>query len=218
MIKIVCYNYDGDCMKKRRKKPDKKDIINYILIVILLGCFVVIGKIHYPKDENNKVIEPVKISSLGDDNVFIKSSANEVYKKMLSGEGIIFLGLSNSKNSDYYAKAVDEVAKSLDIKDIMYYDVSTDRKNSNGTYGLITEYLINYLEKDDSGNPILHTPSLLIIKDNNIIFYDSLERLRANITEEDYWTDYNYNLKKAYIEAGLNSYLNDENETLSKNN
>ncbi len=194
-------------MKNSKRKIDKRDIINYVLIVLLLGCFVVIGKIHYPKDENNKVIEPVKISILPDENVFVKSSANDVYKKILSGDAIVFFGLSNSKNSDYYAKAVDEVAKSLDMKDILYYDVSIDRKNSNGTYELILEYLIDYLEKDDNGKMILHTPSFLVVKNNEIIFFDSLERIKANMQDEDYWTDYNYNLKKAYIEAGFNNYL-----------
>ena len=202
-------------MKRTKKKADKKDIINYVIIIILLGCFVVIGKIHYPKDENNKVIEPVKIAILPDENVFVKSSANDVYKQLLSGDAIVFFGLSNSKNSDYYAKAVDEVAKELDIKEVMYYDVSTDRKNSNGTYGLILEYLTYYLEKDDTGNMILHTPSFLIVKDNIIIYFDSLERLKASMTEEDYWTDSNYNLKKAYIEAGLENYLNETDDSLS---
>ena len=203
-------------MKKTKRKPDTKDIINYILIVILLGCFVIIGKTHYPKDENNKVIEPVKISILDDDNVFVKSSANDVYKKMLSGDALIFFGLSNSKNSDYYAKAINEVAKSLSIGEVMYYDVSLDRKNSNGTYGLITEFLMDYLEKDDVGNIILHTPAFLIIKNDDIIYYDSLERLKANTSEEDYWNDYHYNLKKAYIEAGLTNYLAEVSDVIAK--
>ena len=80
-------------------------------------------------------------------------------------------------------------------------------RNSNGTYELILEYLIDYLEKDDTGKMILHTPSFLVVKNNEIIFFDSLERIKANMQDEDYWTDYNYNLKKAYIEAGFNNYL-----------
>ena len=205
-------------MKKTKRKLDAKDIINYILIIILLGCFVVIGKIHYPKDENNKVIEPVKIPILSDDNVFIKSSANDVYKKLISGDALVFFGLSNSKNSDYYAKAVDEAAKELNIKEVMYYDVTTDRKNSNGTYGLILEFLMDYLEKDDSGNMILHTPTFVIVKDKTIIYFDSLERLKASMNDEDYWTDYNYGLKKAYVEAGLENYLKQDDDSLSKDN
>ncbi len=203
-------------MKKTKKRMDAKEIINIILIIILLICFVIIGKINYPKDENNKVIEPVVISILPEENVFIKSSANEVYKQMLSGDALIFFGLSNSKNSDYYAKAVDEVARDNGISEIMYYDVTIDRKNSNGTYGLIIEYLMDYLYKDDAGNTILHTPSFLIIKNGDIIYFDSLERLKANISEEDFWNDTNYNLKKAYIEAGINNYLSEPEELPNK--
>ena len=159
------------------------------------------------RDDNKKVIEPVQSTIIDKDNVFIKSSANDVYKKMQSGDALVFFGLPNRKNSDYYAKAVDEVSKKLGIKEVLYYDVLTDRKNSNGTYGLILEYLNDYLEKDDEGNVILHTPTFLIIKDNEIIYFDSLERIKANVSEDDYWNEYNYNLKKAYIEAGLDNYL-----------
>ncbi len=194
-------------MKKNKRKLDKKDIINYALIIILLGCFVVIGKINYPKDENNKVKEPVLISILPKDNVFVKYAANDVYKKIISGDALVFFGLSNSKNSDYYAKIVDEVTKEKDIKEVMYYDVLTDRKNSNGTYGLILEYLVDYLEKDDEGNVILHTPAFLVIKDQDILFYDSLARLKANVTEDEYWNDENYSLKKKYVEAAIDNYL-----------
>lgn len=200
-------------MKKGKKKLTKQDYINYILIFLLLICFIVIGKINYPKNEENKVKEPVNITLLPKDNVFVKVSANDVYKKLLSGDALVFFALSNSKNCDYYAKALDEVAKSLQVDEIMYYDVSSDRKNSNGTYGLIEEYLIDYLENDDQGNIILHTPAFLIVKNGEIIFYDSLERQKANSSADEYWNNYNYNLKKAYIEAGLNNYLSVLKET-----
>lgn len=193
--------------KKNKKKPTITDYVNTIIMIILLACFVIIGKQNYQKTEDNKVIEPIQSTILDKDNVFLKSSANDVYKQILSGDALVFFGLSNSKNSDYYAKAIDEVAKELDIKEVLYYDVLTDRKNSNGTYGLILEYLNHYLEKDDEGNVILHTPSFLIVKNNEIIYFDSLERIKADVTEDEYWDEYNYNLKKAYIEAGLKNYL-----------
>ena len=192
---------------RKKKKITKIDYFNFGLIFLLLICFVIIGKQNYHKDENNKVVESVQSEILGKNNVFVKSSANDVYKKIESGNALVFFGISNSKNSDYYAKAVDEAAKDLEIKEVLYYDVLDDRKNSNGTYGLIIEYLNDYLEKDDMGKVFLHTPSFLIIKDNKVIYFDSLERIKANISDDEYWTTYNYSLKKAYIEAGLKNYL-----------
>ena len=70
--------------------------------------------------------------------------------------------------------------------------------------------MANYLEKDDTGNPILHTPTFRIVKDNEILFFDSLERIKANVTDESYWNQNNYEMKKAYIEAGISNYLKDE--------
>ena len=204
-------------MKKNNKRT-KLDYLNYFLIVLLLICFIIIGKLNYPKNEENKVIEPVQSKILDKDNVFIKSSANEVYKKLISGDALVFFGLSNSINSDYYAKAIDEVAKSLEIKEVMYYDVLNDRKNSNGTYGLILEFLNDYLEKDDQGNVILHTPTFVIVKDGEIIYFDSLKRIKANVSDEEYWDDYNYNLTKAYVEAGLSNYVGNKDDSLSNNN
>ena len=194
-------------MKKNKRKKDFRDYLNYFLIIVLLICFVVIGKQNYPKNSQKEEKTPVNTVGIEKDNIFNQISANDVLKKINEGNILVLFALTNSKNTNYYANALNDVAKELEIDNIYYYDISTDRKNSNGTYGLIVETLNGMLEQDDQGKLNIYAPSFLIMKDNEIILFDQMERLKGDTKEEDYWNEFNTNLKKSYFKAGLNNYL-----------
>ena len=197
-------------MKKNKRKKDIKDYINYVLIVLLLACFVVIGKQNYSKNPKKETITPVKTVGIDKDNIYNKVAANDVLKGIEEGNIVVLFALGNSKNCIYYANALNEVAKELNIESILYYDITDDRKNSNGTYGLIIEKINGLLEKDDQGKLSIYAPSLLIMKDEKVVLFDQMERLKGDTKEEDYWNEYNLNLKKSYFRAGLNNYLTEE--------
>ena len=194
-------------MKKNKRKKDFRDYLNYFLIIVLLICFIVIGKQNYPKNSQKEEKTPVNTVGIEKDNIFNQISANDVLKKINEGNILVLFALTNSKNTNYYANALNDVAKELEIDNIYYYDISTDRKNSNGTYGLIVETLNGMLEQDDQGKLNIYAPSFLIMKDNEIILFDQMERLKGDTKEEDYWNEFNTNLKKSYFKAGLNNYL-----------
>lgn len=196
-------------MKKNKRKKDFRDYLNYFLIIVLLICFIVIGKQNYPKNSQKEDKIPVNIVGIEKDNIFSQISANDVLKKINDGNILVLFALTNSKNTNYYANALNDVAKELEIDNIYYYDISTDRKNSNGTYGLIVETLNGMLEQDDQGKLNIYAPSFLIMKDNEILLFDQMERLKGD-TKEDYWNEFNTNLKKSYFKAGLNNYLKEE--------
>jgi len=197
-------------MKKNKRKKDFRDYLNYFLIIVLLICFIVIGKQNYPRNSQKEEKIPVNIVGIEKDNIFNQISANDVLKKINEGNILVLFALTNSKNTNYYANALNDVAKELEIDNIYYYDISTDRKNSNGTYGLIVETLNGLLEQDDQGKLNIYAPSFLIMKDNEILLFDQMERLKGDTKEEDYWNEFNTNLKKSYFKAGLNNYLKEE--------
>lgn len=190
------------------KNKSKKQIIKYLLIIITLIGFVVIGKQNFKKEEENKNNISHKYNILNSSNVFEKINASQVLNKINGGNALIFMGFENSKQSEYYASLLNEVAKNLKIEKIYYYDFYNDRKDNNGTYETIVNKLKNYLLKDDEGKINLQAPTFFIIKEGNFIYFDEdASRIQANLSEDDYWNDYNKNLKKAYLEAGLKNYL-----------
>ncbi|MBQ9834082.1 MAG: hypothetical protein IJO33_02715 [Bacilli bacterium] len=185
-----------------------KKIVTYILIFLVLIAFIIIGKQNYNKLEEKENNISHKYNILTTDNVFEKINASQTLKKINSGNALIFMGFENSKQSEYYASLLNDIAKNLKIEKIYFYDFYNDRKDNNGTYETIVEKLNNYLFRDDEGNVDIDAPTFLVIKDGNVIYFDSdTSRLQANISEEDYWNEYNKNLKRSYIEAGLNNYL-----------
>ncbi|MBQ4584139.1 MAG: hypothetical protein IJA94_04560 [Bacilli bacterium] len=189
-------------MKKR-----KKQIITYVLMIAALVAFIIIGKHNFKQAETDNDIS-YKHNILDKHNIYEKINASQALKKINSGNALIFMGFAESKQSEYYASLLNEVAKHLKIEKIYYYDFYNDRKENNGTYQTIVEKLTNYLQKDDVGKVDIQAPTFLVIKDGSVIYFDSdTSRIQANLSEEDYWNDYNKNLKKAYIEAGLKNYL-----------
>lgn len=187
---------------------NKKQIITYTLILIALIGFIVIGKQNFKPEDNEDSNISHKYNILDSKNVFEKINASQALKKINSGNALIFMGFEDNKQSEYYASLLNEVAKNLKIEKIYYYDFYNDRVENNGTYETIVSKLTNYLQKDDLGNIDVQSPTFLVIKEGNVIYFDAdTSKIQANLSEEDYWNDYNKNLKKAYIEAGLKNYL-----------
>lgn len=187
---------------------NKKHIITYILIIIALIAFIVIGKKNFVIEEKveNKITH--KYNILDVDNVFEKITSSQTLTKIHSGNALIFMGFNDHKQSEYYASLLNDVAKSLNIEKIYYYDFYNDRKKSNATYETIVNELTNYLYTNDEGKVNLEAPTFIIIKNYNIIYFDSdASKIQANLSEEDYWNDYNTSLKKLSLEIGLKNYL-----------
>lgn len=189
-------------------KLRNKQIGIYALMIIALIGFILIGKHSFKKEEVKEDKVTHKFNILTDDNVFKKANASQVLKKVNSGNALVFMGFEENKQSEYYASILNEVAKSLKIDNITYYDFYADRQENNATYEAIVNKMKNYLQKDDRGKIDFYSPTFFIIKEGKVIYYDDdASRIRANLSEEEYWNDYNRNLKKAYLEAGIKNYL-----------
>lgn len=187
---------------------NKKSVITYIFIIIALIAFIVIGKQNYKQEDIKDNNAPNKYNLLNYENVFEKINASQALKKINNGNTMIFMGFEENKQSEHYASLLNEVAINLKIEKIYYYDFYNDRQENNGTYETIISKLTNYLQKDDEGNIDLQSPTFLVIKEGNVIYFDAdTSRLPANLSEEDYWNEYNKSIKKTQLEVALNNYL-----------
>lgn len=189
-----------------------KKIISLILFIFLLGGFIFVGTREYEieqVDEHEVFSEEYNL--VPEQNLFVYSNSTKIYNTLKNGSAVIFLGFNKNVFSGHYAKIINEVAQESGIKEILYYDFYEDRENHNGTYESIVLYLENYLNKNDKGKVDLVAPSMIIVKNGKILYYDEeTAYTAANITPKDYWTDYNLGLKKATLKYIFNEFIGTE--------
>lgn len=195
-----------------KNSSKKQKIISGVLFIGLLIGFIFVGTRDYKiKEPDQHKVFSNEYKIVPTDNVFVYSNSTKISNILKNGTGIIFFGFNKNEYSGYYAKLLNEVAIEKGIKEISYYDFYEDRKNLNGTYQNIVLLLGNYLQKDDLGKVNLVAPSMVIVKDGKILYYDAeTSFVPALINVEDYWTDYNIGLKKASLSYMIDEYLMEE--------
>jgi len=191
-----------------------KRFLQSILFILIIIAFIYIGT----KDFSTKtVIDNEKFDSeyinVSKDNVFRYVNAQDVYTKMKSGSAIIFMGFPSNKWSGYYANILNEAAKQIGIEEILYYDFKDDRENKNATYQSIVLKLNSYVPTLDDDTQNIYAPTLIVIKNGNIIYYDNETAINiGKITPENYWNDFRKGLKINNFKVMFEDYLGIRNE------
>ena len=171
--------------------------------------FIYFGKKDYTvknQTDNEKFAE--EHTEVSEDNIYSYIMVNDALNYVKSDDVIILFGVANDEYVSYYANILNDVAKNCGIDNIYYYDINTDRDENNATYRYIVNYLENYIYYFDNNEGEMYAPALLVKKDGNIIYWDSESSIRmGNIKAEDYWNDYQINLKKNTLETVFYEYL-----------
>lgn len=196
-------------MKKKFFKNKTQLVIYTIIFIICIILFIVIGKTDFQKDIDT---EAEKFSSLynmvSEDNLYVFCDATDVLNIIDGRSGVILMGFPSNKWTNYYANILDEVSKELKIDKIYYYNFQKDREESNGTYETIVKRLNVYVPVDDEGFQDIQAPTVLIVKNGDIIgYFDDTSIMKGNVTPEIY---YNENQKSLVYEGfitALNEYI-----------
>lgn len=197
-------------MKKKKLFKNKVQMILYTLIfIICIVLFIVIGKTDFRKEE---VTEAKKFNNIynlvSEDNLYVFSNATEVLKILNGRSGIILMGFPLNVWTKYSANILNDVAKEEGIDKIYYYDFLKDREESNGTYETIVNKLDVYITVDDEGTKDLHAPTILIVKDGEIIgYFDDTSTIKGVVTPEDYYNEYQTNLVREKYKTAILEYL-----------
>lgn len=191
--------------------------IKQMITTIILFCIFMMGFIYYGSKDytKNEVTDSEKFVSehkeVVGDNVFSYINSSDAYTYVKQDDVLLLFGIRNSNWVGYYANILNEVAKEVGINKIYYYDITDDRKDANATYESIVQYLKDYATHLDDGKVNLYGPTLLIKKDGIITYFDDETSLiKGNFTAEEYWNNYQINLKKATLKVALQDYLGSE--------
>ena len=100
------------------------------------------------------------------------------------------MGFERNKFVDGYASILNDVCKEYKIDKIYYYDFLQDREENNGTYEAIVDKLSNYITVNDMEVRDLYAPTVVVVKNGNIIgYFDEAAFLKGDIEPKDYYSD-----------------------------
>ena len=195
-------------MTRKTKDLIRKGIYG-IIFIAMLAAFIYLGN----KYAGNSEIKVLTINDyykeINKDN-FQVISGNKFIKLFDEGKHIIVIGSSESIYSQKYILEVNQIIEELEIKDVKYYDIINDKSQGNSNYYKIIEKLDGYLITTDSSVNNLLSPSLYILDNGKVKYYNIETSIMKNTdTVEDYWTlTQEFKFKEEITNAINNYYLN----------
>ena len=179
-----------------------------LLFAILIYLFILVGTHDYNKHLNDQEVFANDYYLVDKNNVFKNISVVDAHIIASGKKGIIFFGNKGNIWSQYYAQIINDVAKNVSLEEIYYYDFFPDREQKNGTYEDILNLLKDYLIYNDKGKPNIYAPSLLVINEGQVLYYDfETSFMQGNTTPEEYWTKEKLEAKKDELEMVFLEYL-----------
>ena len=192
-----------------------KGIIRKIIYAIIFAAMILSFIYLCNKYAGNSEIKILDI------NDFYKDIEKENFKvikggKFISlfkkGKHIILIGNSKSEYSKKYISEINSIIKELNLKDVYYYDIINDKAQANSNYYQILELLDGYLITTDTSEKNLLSPSLYIIDNGKVKYYNvETSAMKNTDTVEDYWTlQKEFDFKQEVIAAINKYYLNNK--------
>ena len=166
------------------------------IIIILIGVVVFL----LVRDNNEENVEATptdaekfaeEYSKISDDNVFVYANIDEILEVLDGGSGIVYLGFPECQWCGAYVPYLNDVAKSVGVNEILYYNIREDRSNNSENYQKIVELLDGYLTDDEEGNPRIYVPAVIFVNNGTIVGFDDETSLDTGgfTNPDDYWTE-----------------------------
>ena len=185
-------------------------IIYLFLFIFLIYLFVLVGTHDYEVHQSDKERFSLEYGINDKDHVFSYISAMDAHMIASGKKGIVFFGNSSNIWCKYYANILNDVAKSVSLDNISYYDFYPDRENNNATYEDILNVLKDYVLINDKGKPSIYAPSLLVFNNVKVLYFETeTSFIKGSIEPSSYWTKEKIEEKKQELQMIFLEYLGD---------
>ena len=200
---------------ERSPMPVFQKVIYILSFIFLIAAFIYLGTKDFNAPVRNLTDQEsfTKEYGITSDNVFYYKTGKEILETMNTGTAIIFFAFPENMWSHTYADMLNEVAKYFGIKEIYYYNFKNDRSVNNSYYENIVDQLDTYLPTLDTGVKNIYAPTLVIVKDGQIIAYDDeTSILPGSSSVDDYWTQEKQEAKKVELGVYFQKFLEEDHE------
>lgn len=181
----------------------------YILLIVVF--ILVVGGIVFFVTRDEKETDGQKFAKeytlVGDDNVFVYRSEEEVIKMLEHGTGVLYLGFPECPWCQSYVKYLNEVAEEVGVEKIYYYNILEDRANNTEFYQKVVSLLGDNLQYDEEGNHRVYVPNVSFHVNGEIIGNDCETSLdtKGFSSPDEYWTEE----EVADLKNTLTTYMED---------
>ncbi len=182
-------------MKTKKKKfPLWRKLLYTALFILFTGLFIFLGTKDYNNAPKNKISEQEQFASeygIEENNKFTYVNGKKVQELLNSENAIIFFAFPQNEWSKKYAEILNDAVKdNKEIDKVYYYNFKLDRESRTSYYENIVNKLSYYLSKSDTNVQNINAPTLVVLKDKKIIYYDDeTSTTKSNETKEIYWTE-----------------------------
>ena len=186
---------------------NKRNIIKLFIFVVMVYLFAYLGTKEYKTEVTDNVRFSNEYKDISKNNLYVYANENKILDILNGKSGILFMGFPSNIWSHYYAEYLNEVALRYEIKEIYYYNFSKDRQMNNNVYNTIVNKLKEHLSFDDNGNMDLSAPTVVIVKNGEILYFDDeITYLKGEVSPEEYFTDSRKNLIKTNFDIAIKSF------------
>ena len=171
----------------------KKKRIMILVSVIILFMIGVVSLVLFLKKDKKTVSDMEKFSAeyheVAKNNVFVYRNIDEIINILEHGTGVVYLGFPECPWCAAYVPYLNEVAKDNDVEKVYYYNILNDRKDNNDNYKKLVEILKDHLRYDEEGNKRIYAPSVIAVKDGEIVGFDdeTAADTKGYETPKEYW-------------------------------
>ena len=170
-----------------------KDKQNWLILALILIIVLLIISLLTNKKEETKENDAIKFASeyteVGEDNLYVYRTYDELIKILENGTGVVLLGFPECPWCQRYAVYLNEVAKELDYEKIYYYNILEDRTNNTEEYQKIVSLIEEHLHYDEEGNKRIYVPSVIALNQGEIMGFDDETAwdTKGFETPDEYW-------------------------------
>ena len=201
---------------KKTPMPLFQKIVYIASAIFMFVAFIYLGTKDYnvPVKDFNDQENSTKDFGITNENIYDYKTASEILEIMNTGTGVIFFAFPENVWSHTYASLLNDVAKYYGLNEIYYYNFFNDRIMNNSYYENIVKKLNAYLPVLDNGTRNIYAPSMIMVKNGEIIAYDDeTSILHGDVTVDDYWTYERQENKRVQLGVYFEKFLEEENET-----
>ncbi len=183
-----------------------RKIIYAILFLLMAVAFVYLSE-KYSSNSERKVYTINDYYAENNNKYYEVVTGNKMISLLRNGHNIIFIGSSSSIYSQKYIEEIDKIFNSLKIDKVYYYDLNNDKYQQNSNYYEIKELLDGYLTSTDDSDNNLLAPSLYIINNGQVEYYNTETSTMKNTSSvESYWTEEQELIFQGEVTNAINKY------------
>ncbi|MBR6688511.1 MAG: hypothetical protein IKL68_00650 [Clostridia bacterium] len=172
------------------RENQKKIIITFIIVAILITSMVLIAKVYYLKSnmtDAERLYE--EYGNIPVDNVFKLITAEEAYETLDDEKAILLFGFKECKWCRSYIPILNEVITENNVPVVYYCNIKEDRMKNTEEYKKLVGALSEYLYEDDNKNKRIYVPDVYFIKDGKIIGHNNDTSIIEGADTEEYYTE-----------------------------